>query len=82
MPPKRSAPGAIHRLHGVGIGNVDLYGEPIDALGHGRRSLDVHVGDDDPRTFFGEQLCSIGAHASAGTRDHADLAVETSRHVL
>jgi hypothetical protein len=40
----------------------------------------VDVGDADPRALPGENDRSFAPHPAAGAGDHADLALEPSRH--
>jgi len=68
-----------HRLDARLVRHIDLLRERIARVaGDALRGFEVHVGDADLRAFFAEEQRRFAAHASAGARDHADLAVETT----
>ena len=67
----------VHRLHALGIGDVDLLEERL-AAGSRRllAGLGTDVGDADRRALLGEQLRRLAADPAPGAGDHDDLAVE------
>ncbi len=73
----------VHRLHVVLARDVGAHGERR-ALGAERDGLlgerEVDVGDAHLRALSREHDRALAAHSAAGAGDHADLALEPSRH--
>ena len=82
MPPNRSAVAAIIASTSRLVGDVRLERERVAGAERDRllRGRQVHVGGADLRALLGEEERRLAAHPAAGARDHAHLAVQTSRH--
>jgi len=82
MPPNRSAAASIIALTLPSSATSTCVANALPLVLGDRlfRRLQVHVGGADLCALLGEEQGGVAAHPAAGSRDHADLAVEAPHH--